>query len=109
MDGIWISYPLVIAVGGLLIKEGASMFIKYKANKNGNGKNNIKGLLEDIRSQGNLTLTKVGSIEHEQGEIKIALKGITTEMVSFKEKHISLDKDVTNLDQRLFDHVKKGG
>ena len=100
---------VLIAVVGLTVKEGANLWLKYKSKKNGNGKDNLRGILEDIKGTGKLTLSKVGDIEKEQGLIKLDLKGVMTDMVTFKEKCISLDKDVTNLDQRIFDHVKAAG
>ena len=49
---MWIDDAVVLAVSGLVIKETATMIIKLKTKKNGNGKNNLKGLLEDIRATG---------------------------------------------------------
>ena len=102
-----INDAVLIAVSGLLVKEGANMWLKYRANKSGNGKNNLKGLLEDIRGQGKLTLDKVGGIEREQGEIKITLKGITTEMSGFKGKCLEQDEKIKQLDDRVFEHIKE--
>jgi len=107
MAVISIENGVLVAVSGLIIKEGANLWIKYKTNKSGNGKNNLKGLLEDIRGQGKLTLDKVGGIEKEQGEIKIELKGVTTQMAAFNEKCVVIEKHVDQLDERVFDHIKK--
>jgi hypothetical protein len=101
---------IVIAVAGLLTKEGVMAFIKYRAKKNYNHNGNgLRGLLEDIRGQGKLTLDKVGGIEKEQAEIKLNLMKAATEMVGFKEKCVAQDKKIDELDCRLFDHIKAGG
>lgn len=100
---------VLIAVGGLVVKEGANLWLRYKSKKGGNGKNTLMGLLGDIRGQGKLTFDKVNGIEKKQGEMEITLKGVTTEMSNFKDKCIDLDKEVKNLDERIFDHIKIGG
>jgi hypothetical protein len=100
---------IVIAVAGLLTKEGVMAFLKYKSKKNNQNGNGLRGLLEDIKGQGKLTLEKVGGIEKEQGDIKLGLMKATTEMVAFKEKCIAQDKKIDELDCRLFDHIKVGG
>jgi len=101
---------VLIAFGGVLIKEGFSMY-KWAKNRNKNGSNgkNISGLLEDIKGQGTIMLGKIGKIEGEQTEIKINLQKVTTEMVSFKEKCIETDERIDTLDQRFFDHIKQAG
>jgi hypothetical protein len=109
---VLIDDAIVIAVGGLVAKEATALIIKLRARRNGNGKvgaAQIAGLLTDIKGVGKLTLEKVGGIEREQGEIKITLKGVTTDMINFKEKCLSLDGQVKQVDERLFDHIRNGG
>jgi hypothetical protein len=100
---------IVIAVAGLLTKEGVMAFLKYRSRKSNQNGNGLKGLLEDIKGQGKLTLEKVGGIEKEQSEIKLSLTKAATEMIGFKERCIVQDKKIDELDWRLFDHIKAGG
>jgi hypothetical protein len=109
MASFVISDAVVIAVTGLLAKEVGLLFLKFKGRKKENGKNNFRGLLEDIRGQGKVTLDKVAGIERDQVDIKVTLKGVTTEMVNFKDKCIEQDDRLDQLDQRIFDHIKAGG
>ena len=106
---VLIDDAIVIAVGGLVAKEATALIIKLRARRNGNGKDQIKGLLTDIKGLGSLTLEKVGGIEKEQGEIKITLKGVTTDMVNFREKCMALDGQVKQVEERVFDHIRNGG
>jgi hypothetical protein len=109
---VLIDDAIVIAVGGLVAKEATALIIKLRARRNGNGKgynSQLTGLLTDIKGQGALTLEKVGSIEKEQGEIKITLKGVTTDMVNFRDKCLALDGQVKQVDGRLYDHIRNGG
>jgi hypothetical protein len=110
MATITVDNAVIVAVAGLVAKEATTMIIKLLGRKNGgNGKNTLRGLLEDIRGQGRVTLDKVGTIEKEQVEIKIALKGMTADMVNFKEKCVEQDERLDTLDQRFFDHIKRAG
>ena len=106
---VLIDDAIVIAVGGLVAKEATALIIKLRARRNGNGKDQIKGLLTDIKGLGSLTLEKVGGIEKEQGEIKLTLKGVTTDMVNFREKCMALDGQVKQVEERVFDHIRNGG
>ena len=106
---VLIDDAIVIAVGGLVAKEVTALIIKLRVRRNGNGKDHIKGLLTDIKGQGSLTLEKVSSIEREQGEIKLTLKGVTTDMANVKEKCLNLDNQVKQVEVRMFDHVRNGG
>jgi hypothetical protein len=106
---VLIDDAIVIAVGGLVAKEATTLIMKLRARRNGNGKDHIAGLLSDIKGQGKLTLDKVGGIEKEQGEIKITLKGVTTDMVNFREKCMALDGQVKQVEERVFDHIRNGG
>ena len=106
---VLIDDAIVIAVCGLVAKEATALIIKLRARRNGNGKDQIKGLLTDIKGLGSLTLEKVGGIEKEQGEIKITLKGVTTDMVNFREKCMALDGQVKQVEERVFDHIRNGG
>jgi hypothetical protein len=109
MATITVDNAVIVAVAGLIAKETTMGIIKLLGKRTGNGKNTLRGLLEDIRGQGKVTLDKVGAIEKEQGDIKIALKGVTTEMVSFKEKCVEQDDRLDTLDTRFFDHIKGSG
>lgn len=101
---------VLLTVVGLVIKEGSSMFVKIRMKKKDNGKENgIRGLLEDIRGQGKVTLDKVAGIEKEQGDIKVALKGVTTDMINFRDKCIDQEARMDVFDQRFFDHIKQAG
>jgi len=106
---VLIDDAIVIAVGGLVAKEATALIIKLRARRNGNGKDHVKGLLTDIKGLGSLTLEKVGGIEKEQGEIKITLKGVTTDMINFREKCLALDGQVKQVEERVFDHIRNGG
>jgi hypothetical protein len=106
---VLIDDAIVIAVGGLVAKEATALIIKLRARRNGNGKDHVKGLLTDIKGLGSLTLEKVGGIEKEQGEIKLTLKGVTTDMVNFREKCMALDGQVKQVEERVFDHIRNGG
>ena len=57
--------------------------------------------------QGKLTLDKVGGIEKEQNEIKIELKGVTTQMCAFNDKCNVIEKRVDQLDSRIYEFQSK--
>lgn len=100
---------IVIAVGGLIVKEATSLIIKLKSRGKGNGKDHIHGLLSEIKGQGKLTLERVSGIEKEQGEIKTNLAVMTAEMVNFKDKCLNLDGQVKQVEERMFEHIRNGG
>jgi capsule polysaccharide export protein KpsE/RkpR len=101
---------VLVAFGGVLIKEGFSMY-KWAKNRKKNGSNgkNVSGLLEDIKEQGTLMLGKIGKVEDGLTQTNLSLQTVKTEMVSFKEKCAGTGERIDVLDQRLFDHIKGTG
>jgi capsule polysaccharide export protein KpsE/RkpR len=109
---VWIDDAVLIAVGGLVVKEGASVIMKLRAKRNGNGKDKaaqISSLLSDIKGQGSLTLQKVGGIEKEQGSIKTDLAVVKTEMANFNKACSTFDERIKQVDERIYDHIRQGG
>ncbi len=112
MANIWIDDAVLIAVGGLVMKEGASLVMKLRAKRNGNGNGKdsaIKGLLQDIKGQGSLTLQKMSGLEAEQGEIKTDIAVVKTEMANFNKSCSTFDERIKQVDERLYDHIRQGG
>lgn len=97
---------VLTAFGVVLIKEGFSVYkwLKGRKKNNSNGKT-VSGLLEDIKGQGTVMLSKIGKTDEQIGEIKLNLQTVKTEMVSFKEKCTQTDERIDTLDKRFFDHI----
>ena len=109
---VWIDDAVLIAVGGLVVKEGASVIMKLRAKRNGNGNGKdavVKGLLQDIKAQGSLTLQKVGGLEKEQSGIKTDVAVVKTEMANFNKACSTFDERIKQVDERIYDHIRQGG